>query len=291
MRAPSLFDIPAEAVQAVQDAPLTEEQKAELSYYPTPLWVAHAIVERHFPYLDRGDLVVEPSCGGGRFLQAIPEHVPAIGVEIDPSLAEEARSITGRTIITGDFRTVPLSIKPTAIIGNPPFEVDLIEEMLERSHRLLPEGGRVGFLLPAYTFQTAGRVSRLADSWSLNVELVPRNMYEGLKLPLCIALFSKDRTRTMIGLALYDETTSWRNLPQAYRKLMSEAKAPVWRTVIRTALEHLGGEADLRSIYSEIEGKRPTPTKFWREKIRQELQHHFVRVGDARYALPTVAAA
>ena len=149
MRAPSLFDIAAEAPAVAQDVPLTEKQKAELSYYPTPLWVAHAIVERHFPHLDRSDMLLEPSCGGGRFLQAIPEHVPALGVELDPSLAEEARGITGRTIITGDFRTVPLSIKPTAIIGNPPFEVDLIEEMLERSHRLLPEGGRVGFLLPA----------------------------------------------------------------------------------------------------------------------------------------------
>lgn len=64
----------------------------------TPAWLAEALVERHFSRLDAADLVLEPTCGAGAFLRAIPAHVPAIGVEIDPALAAAARA-TGREVL------------------------------------------------------------------------------------------------------------------------------------------------------------------------------------------------
>lgn len=80
-----------------------------LGQYPTPAWVAAALVREHFSDLGKDDVVCDPSAGPGRFLQAIPDDVYALGVELDPELAEQARELTGRTIITGDFRDAKIA--------------------------------------------------------------------------------------------------------------------------------------------------------------------------------------
>lgn len=169
----------------------------ELGQYPTPVWVAEAIVERYFFDLEASDCVVEPSCGPGAFLAAIPRQVAAIGVEIDALIAEEARRNTGRPVLQGDFQSVRLDIQPTVIIGNPPFNMKLVDGFLNRAHELLPEGGKCGFILPSFAFQTASRVSAYAERWSLMQEMIPRNIFRGLSLPLVFAIFSKDRKRKM----------------------------------------------------------------------------------------------
>ena len=46
-----------------------------LGQFFTPDWAAEALVEQHFGDLGLFDRVVEPSCGGGAFLRALP--VPA----------------------------------------------------------------------------------------------------------------------------------------------------------------------------------------------------------------------
>lgn len=127
----------------------------DLGQYPTPVWFAERIVEKYFPALDGGDLVLEPSCGAGAFLHALPAHVPAIGVEWDADLAEQARRETGRRIVTGDFRHVSIDVQPTAIIGNPPFKAELIDGFLTRAHELLPAGGRAR--LPEIYAELEGR--------------------------------------------------------------------------------------------------------------------------------------
>jgi hypothetical protein len=255
--------------------------------YPTPLWVCEALIERFFPDLDDEDFVVEPSCGPGRFLQAIPANVPAMGVEIDPVRAEEARRNTGRPIITGDFRTVPLDVRPTAIITNPPFRVRLIESFLERAHALLPHEGRLGMLLPAYFFQTAARVAEYARSWSIEQTMIPRDIYHGIRLPLVFALFSKSHRRTLVGFALYSELVAVRHLAEEYQELARAGAGgrSAWRSVFEGALRSLGGEASLEELYRVVQGRRPTATAFWKEKIRQMAQRHGVRVGRGRYAL------
>jgi hypothetical protein len=245
-----------------------------LCQWPTPVWVAEALIERHFPRLDSSDFVIEPSCGNGQFLRAIPAHVPAMGVEIDARLAEDARGATGREIITGDFRTVPLSVQATAIIGNPPFKTAVIDEFLARGHELLVEGGRLGFILPAYALQTARRGARYAETWSMLVEMIPRNVFPSLEEPLVFAIFSKDSRRVMVGMALYREAADVQELPEPYRTVVRNPQGPLWQAVCRTALQQLGGSGSLSSIYGELEAKRPSRTKFWREKVRQTLRQY-----------------
>lgn len=259
-----------------------------LGQYPTPVWVAEAIVDRHFADLDASDCILEPACGPGAFLAAVPQHVPAIGVEIDALVAEQARQNTGRTVLTGDFSSISLDIQPTAILGNPPFNMRVIDKFLDRAHRLLPDGGRCGFILPAYAFQTAARVAGYAERWSLMQEMIPRNIYPGLSLPLVFAIFSKDRRRTMLGFALYRELADIQSLTQSYRDILAAGAGPVWLLVVEEALRRLGGEADVQTLYAEIEGKRPTKTQFWKEQVRRTLRRYgnrFVALGSGRYLL------
>lgn len=268
---------------------MTDQTKQKrLGQYPTPLWVAEALVERYFSDLDAGDCVVESGCGPGAFLRALPAHVNAIGVDIDPMMAAMARRETGRQVIVGDFATVPLNVRPTAIIGNPPFKMAVIDRFLDRCLNLLPEGGRAGYILPTYAFQTAERVARYSDHWSIMQEMIPRNIYPGLSLPLVFALFSKDRRRTMVGFALYREAADVQRMADPYRRILNDCPGSMWQAVAAVALERLGGEADLQDIYGEIESHRPTRTKFWREQIRKTLRaasDKFVPTGRARYAL------
>lgn len=255
----------------------------------TPVWVAQALVERHFPRLDANDLVLEPSCGLGAFLQAIPPGVRAMGVEIDELLAEKARENTGRQVLIGDFRDIELPENPTAIIGNPPFRADLFDGFLDRSYSILPEGARAGFILPTYFFQTAGRVCRYGDRWSLSIELMPRNAFHArMRTPLLFALFEKNAARTLIGFVLYRECDDLHRMAKPYRELLSSCEGPIWLAVCRMALRRLGGSASLKQIYQELERNRPTRTEWWREKIRQTLRVYgavFAPQGEGRYEL------
>ena len=134
-------------------------------------------------------------------------YVTAVGTEADPELAAQARERTGREVVVGDCRSVAIDFQPTAIIGNPPFKTKIIDAFMERAHGLLPAGGRVGFLLPAYYFQTAERVTGYMCKWSISQELLPRNAFHSrMRVPLCFAVFSKDRRRTQVGFAFYRET-------------------------------------------------------------------------------------
>jgi hypothetical protein len=252
---------------------LNADNRGKLSQYFTPVWFAELIVEKYFAKLDTGDVVVEPSCGAGAFLHALPARIPTIGVEIDSALAEQARRETGRRVITGDFRTIALDVRPTTIIGNPPFSIEIIEGFLARAHELLPDGGRVGFILPAFAFQTAARVVRQAERWSIAQDAIPRNIFHRLTTPLVFAMFSKDRRRTLVGFALYRETNDVLRMEREYREAIA-AGAGVWRRLVAIALRRLGGRARLPEIYAELEGRKPGTGQFWREKVRQTLRHY-----------------
>lgn len=262
-----------------------------LGQFFTPSWAAEALMRRHFPGLTSSDTVLEPSCGDGRFLMAVPDHVDAYGVEIDPKMAARAIRNSMREVICGDFLQVDLPRKPTVVIGNPPYRLSLIEQFLERCYEELDYEGRVGFLLPVYVFQTAHTVLRMNQRWSISQELIPRNIFEGMQKPLMFATFRKERRTVLSGFFLYEETASLEGLKQTFRKLIwgNASRAGAWQSTIEAALTALGGEATLEQLYDLIETDRPTPTRFWREQIRKVAAQRFERVGPGRYALPEVA--
>lgn len=272
-------------------APSRELQSAALGQFMTPAWAAEELVANYFGNLSSGDQVIEPSCGTGAFLQAIPDAVPALGVEIDPALALAARRNTGRPVLVGDFRVVDLPLAPTAIVGNPPFRHALVKAFLDRAWQLLPDEGRVGFILPAFIFQTSSTIDALSQRWSIRQDMLPRDLWPRLTHPLCFALLTKGPERGLVGFALYHEQAAVKRLRTRYRALLQAGEGSVWAAVTRAALEALGGEADLQRIYREIDAHRPTTNKFWQAKVRQTLQRIAVRVGEGRWALPREIAA
>lgn len=264
------------------------ERRAEWGQWMTPEWAASELVERYFGDLTTSDLVIEPSCGTGAFLKAIPPAIPAIGVEIDPALAAAAGENTDREIIIGDFRTVPLPSMPSVILGNPPYDVRLIEGFLKRAARLLPDTGRCGFLLPAYAMQTHRRIWRWHETWSMVAEIVPRRLFPRLSLPLVFVQFKKEKVRTLIGFALYKEAVEFDNLAAGAKLVLTDGKPRrgVWRALVEQTLSTLGGKAALADIYRTIESRRPTTNPWWQAKIRQVLQLHFCRIEPGVWGLP-----
>lgn len=258
--------------------------KPQLDQYPTPAWVAEALMRTHFGDLDANDVVCDPTCGPGRFLQAVPDRVRAFGVELDADLAEYAKTLTGRPVVVGDIREVNLPERPTAFVGNPPFQMALVDQILSRAHGLLPEHGRVGLILPCYAMQTAARVVRYSEQWSLSQEMIPRNIYPGLSKPLLFALFRKDSRRVMIGFSLYHEAHYVLGLPKSVQQALTEGPA-TWRDLVLEGIKAHGGRAHLQRLYDYVSSRRPTPNPHWKEQVRKVCQQVATRVGPAQYAV------
>lgn len=276
----SLFDLPAE----ITSPELNNQEK--LKQYFTAPWFASLMVQHYFPDLDEADLILEPSAGRGALIKAIPDHVPAIGVEIDPEVAQLARESSGRQIITGDFTTVDIPFTPTGIIGNPPFDLSVFEMMLSRSYELLPKDKKAVFLLPAYFYQTAKSVIRFRHKWSMSLDMVPRDIYPGLSKPLVIGQFIKDGKRIMSNMLFYMEKVEFDDMSARSKEILKDqARRSVWKDLVVDAVKSLGGRAKLKQIYDFVSPKRPTENPFWREQIRKVAQKALTRVGHGEYAL------
>lgn len=265
-------------------------ERLNLGQFFTPNWVAEALVERYYPRLCIFDAVVEPSCGEGAFLRALPDSVPACGVEIDPELAARARRNTGRPVHVGDFRAIDVPLRPTLVLGNPPFKTSIISGFIDRAWELLPDEGNLGFILPAFALQYASTIDRLSSRWHLEQDMLPREIFPRLRHPLCFARLTKGPRRGLVGFALYHEMHAVNRLQKRYRALLDQGERSHWAAVTRAAVEALGGCADLPSIYREVEGNRPTSNRFWHAKVRQQLQRFGRRVGPGVWSIKTEVA-
>lgn len=268
-------------------------QRQNLNQYFTPTWAAQMLVDRHFCALSDKDVVLEPSCGDGRFLMAIPEHVTAYGVEIDPVMASLAREHSGRDVLVGDFTQMDMPTRPTVIIGNPPFEASIIDQFIERCYELLEYDGRVGFLLPVYYLQTASKVVGLNRRFSLSQELLPRNLFLGMQCPIMWVNFTKSRKTSLTGFFLHAERDSLDALTKDMKSLFvgNESRATCWRDAVARALDACGGTATLPQIYRCLEGNRPTTNPWWREQVRKIAARHFHRVSPGCYAFSSEVVA
>ena len=195
---------------------------ADLEYYATPSWFAEILMDRYFSRLGPTDLVLEPAAGNGHFLSAVPADVPAFGIEIDVERAAQARIATGRPIIAGDFRTVQISCRPTAVISNPPFS--LVAAFLDRAYAILPEGGIAGFLMPTHLLSYSRTVCEYAERWSITVDAIPRDIFRPvMHFPISFAVFSKDRLRRLVGLSGFAEAADVRNMDSRFRAILNRA--------------------------------------------------------------------
>ena len=262
--------------------------KPELDQWYTPYWAAEELTADALNGLGNVT-VLEPSCGAGSFLSAIPQCHEAYGVEIDAEMAAHARVATGRPVITGDFRNVELP--PNAefglIVGNPPFGAETVDAFLQRCNRVLPDGGRAAFILPAHLFSTTNRVTPWSRMFHLDIRLIPRSLFPRISLSLVWAKFIKSRERTMVGLMLFDRQQTVEDMPREIRRRLHSPGT--WREAVHHALESLNGEATLREIYAALEPRRPTTNQWWKDKCRQTLRLYFDRIDESRWRLPAQA--
>lgn len=276
-----LFERPRVTTHKAVDA---RSGDPDLSQWFTPFWAAEEFVNDALRDLGQNIHVAEPSCGTGSFLTAIPKSCHAFGVDIDPTVVPAAIANSGREVLVGDFRTVDLGErKAELIIGNPPFEIDVIEGFLDRAHSILPEDGMIAMVLPSYAFQTPSRVAPWMERFSIDVNMIPRTLFPGLSKPLVWAKYTKTAARRFSGIMLFAETRDIENMKPAIREAL--VRRGTWREAVAVALRSLGGEASVKAIYDAITPERRT-SAHWRPKIRQTLQRGFVSRGNGRWALP-----
>ena len=265
----------------------TNDQNPQLSQWFTPGWAAEMLVANALEGM-RGASVIEPSCGDGAFLAAIPADHHAIGIEIDPRMAERARQNTGREVILGDFTTADIAIDNLGlIIGNPPFPMPVVDAFVRRSHELLPEDGMLAMILPAHTLSTAPRVARWNEMFGIEQQMIPRSLFPRISLPLVWTRFRKAQKRTLVGFLLFNEQRDIESMPREIRRALG--RSGTWREAVGLALHALGGEAELAEIYRAVEPRRPSQNQWWRDKVRQTLALYFERTGEHRFSIPAAA--
>lgn len=127
--------------------PVKREVAKDLQYYPTPKAVVDAVLWNC--NIKLGEMVLEPSCGCGRFMDAIKETTKAsvFGIEVDANRANEARA-KGHTVFTKNF----LDVHPTGdydwVIMNPPFYGKHYAEHVKHALKFLKKGGCLKAVLP-----------------------------------------------------------------------------------------------------------------------------------------------
>lgn len=259
----------------------------KLGQFFTGAWAAEYLFDAHFGHLTSASMLWEPTCGPGHMLCAVPSHIPCIGTEIDPMLAQRARIASGRPVITGNCLEVELP-RVTAVFGNPPFNLTLFDQLLQRCAEILALGNKAGFIIPAYFLQTSRTVMQLGRKWCISQEIIPRDLFHGLSKPLIFGSFTRDNRPQLIGFRLFPELAAIKELSARVQEDLStriNGTRSVWRETVKQVITDLGGTAPLSDIYRHIEGRRPTANQFWKEKVRQVCQQSFSRVQEGVYSI------
>ena len=117
----------------------------DLQYYPTPA----AVVERVLADIDlRGKRVLEPSCGCGRFLNAMRDAgAEVIGCEVDPVRAAMCEAKGHRVMRMNFLETVPTA-SFDRVVMNPPFSGKGYFKHVKHAFLFLKQGGVLTSILP-----------------------------------------------------------------------------------------------------------------------------------------------
>lgn len=119
----------------------------DLQYYPTPTEVVERVLGDL--YIKPGERVLEPSCGCGRFMDALRERGARVfGIEVDPGRAAQCRA-KGHNVLLANF----LETEPTAdfdrVVMNPPFFSKHYAKHVAHAVRFLKPSGVLTSILPA----------------------------------------------------------------------------------------------------------------------------------------------
>ena len=134
----------------------------DLQYYPTPA----AVVERVLADLRLdGQRVLEPSCGCGRFLDALrAAGADVVGCEVDSLRAADC-AIKGHRVWNANFlETVPTP-DFDRVVMNPPFSGRHYAKHVRHALKFLKPGGTLTAILPATARYDHGELDDLRPHW------------------------------------------------------------------------------------------------------------------------------
>lgn len=136
----------------------------DLQYYPTPA----AVVERvlaDMSYRLPGQRVLEPSCGCGRFLDALrAAGADVVGCEVDPVRAAMCEAKGHRVMRMNFLETVP-DARFDRVVMNPPFYGRHYAKHVRHALRFLKPGGTLTAILPATARYDHGELDDLQPRW------------------------------------------------------------------------------------------------------------------------------
>jgi Domain of unknown function (DUF4942)/Uncharacterised methyltransferase family (DUF6094) len=118
----------------------------DLQYYPTPKAVVERVIDNLY-HLE-GTKILEPSCGCGRFMDALrSKGAHVFGIEVDAGRAEECRA-KGHKVLTANFlETVPTS-DYDRVVMNPPFYRRHYAQHVKHALKFLKPDGVLTAILP-----------------------------------------------------------------------------------------------------------------------------------------------
>lgn len=138
---------------------------ADLQYYPTPAAVVGRVLA-DMSYRLPGQRVLEPSCGCGRFLDALrAAGAEVIGCEVDPTRAAMCEARGHRVMRMNFLETVP-DASFDRVVMNPPFYGRHYAKHVRHALRFLKPGGTLTAILPATARYDHGELDDLRPSWS-----------------------------------------------------------------------------------------------------------------------------
>ena len=152
---------------AAGDEPTQKKESREvakdLQYYPTPAKVVERVVDTLGNM--KGELVLEPSCGCGRFMDALRAKGAEVhGVEYDIGRAEQTRA-KGHAVMRANFlELVPQPIYDSVVM-NPPFYGKHYAKHVRHAMQFLKEGGSLTAILPATARYDHGLLDDLRGRW------------------------------------------------------------------------------------------------------------------------------
>lgn len=133
-----------------EEKPTKKQQSTALSkdlqYYPTPEDIVESIVANI--HIEKGTKILEPSCGCGRFMDAlIKRGAKVFGIEFDSTRAEICRK-KGHSVLQANFlETVPIP-EYDKVIMNPPFYGRHYAKHVSHALKFLKPGGTLTAILP-----------------------------------------------------------------------------------------------------------------------------------------------
>jgi len=119
----------------------------DLQYYPTPEKVVERVVASLYPI--KGQRVLEPSCGCGRFLDALrAAGADVFGIEVDQGRCRQSRE-KGHAVLLANFLETAASPLYDRVVMNPPFYGRHYAKHVKHALEYLKPGGILTAILPA----------------------------------------------------------------------------------------------------------------------------------------------